>query len=209
MTATLEPVFTPERCGSLYGHSRSSVFGFCYDHSGTLVALSVQASNTSIEQIHYKLQGQEDTIMLQPSDRNDHTRSGYSRKDHFTIIKTPIPDTNEISMLMINHSMKRPIKDALWTHVWYRGDEAFKVELFHRVRQIVYLPVLEKWSSFLYRKGMVTVPGFRRAPLCGIFTKRPKDHWLSAGFSIGYVMNSREEWEKLITDGLKNKEIEI
>lgn len=211
MTALHADVFKPERIGNLYGHSKSSVFGFCSDHAGILVALSVQASNTTIEQLHMKLQRQEDSISLQTDYQVEgfSTRSGYSRKDHFTVVKTAIPDTNEISMIMINDSMFKPIKDASFTHVWYRNDEDFKRELFYRVREIVYIPVLEKWSSYLYMKGMTTAPGYRRNPMCGVFTKRPAKSWLTAGFSIGYVMNSREEWETLITAGLKTGAIEI
>lgn len=212
--------YAPKMLGHVYGMSRVSVFGMAYDHEQTLIALSVQGPQTSIEQVHYKVQGQEDRFYVtlestEDGDRYDSSRSAYPRKSHYRIIKTAIPDTSDVSMIMLNDTLFAPVRGTSWTHVFMHDAEAFKREVFLRVKNICYFPVLEAWKDYLTMYGMSAE--FMGQPLCGklIGHGEKKDTygynapWMSAGFSIGYIRNEREPWEKLISEGLSKGLISI
>lgn len=205
------PVYDPVKCGELAGYSKATVYGFTYDASSLLIALSVQAPSITVEQIHYTLQGQDKSVTLDST--GSHARYVGSKKSHYKVFKTPIPDTSEVSLIMLNQTMFRPVEDRFYTHVWYHSEEQFMEELFLRVRMLVYVPVKREWKEYLYRAGQRTF--VRQFPMCDRLTymgpaeKGIQRNWMSAGFSIAYIYADREAWEKVISDGLRTRQIEI
>lgn len=201
--------YKPVRVGSWYDQARATVYGFAFDHENTLIALSVQANNITTEQIHYKIQGQNYSFSLQSATGLGYSRHARTHDCHFEVVKNPIPDTSDVSMILLNESLFKINKDLAYTHVWYRNSEDFKNELWQRVKEIVYCPVLPEWASYLMTKGMTTE--VRRVPLCGRLTNitESSSSWLSAGFDIAYIANNREAWQKVISDGLNQGKITV
>ena len=202
--------YAPIKCGAISGQSKATLYGCAYDWDMMLVALSVQAPATTAEQIHYLLQGQENQITI--NETGAHFRYLSPRKSKFKVIKTPIHDTSEVSLIMLNMSLFKPPKESAFTHVWYHDEDQFKLEVFHRVSQIVYIPVKREWAGYLTMYGAATeVYG---KPMAGrlrhLGPENPDEkNWQSAGFDIGYIRNYREPWESLISQGLKKGLIEI
>lgn len=195
--------YIPDRCGAIFQEARTSVYGVALDYSQALIALAVLAPATTIEKIHFTLQSQEAALSIMRLDSNDrYNRTVRSVKYHFRTRKTAIPDTSDVSLILLNDSLFAPIKDMVWTHVWYHSEEQFKLEVFQRVRQIVYDPVKVEWAGYLAMYGASTE--YDRKPLCGRLQQRDGQHqdWMSAGFSVGYILNSREQWEAMIEKGL-------
>lgn len=202
--------YIPDRCGSVSQHSRTVCYGLALDHAQTLVALSVHGPATQTEQLHYKLQGQDESIsVLMSLSGEGYSRHAFSKKSHFRIFKAAIPDTSDVSLIMLNESLFQPIREMDWTHVFYNSADAFKLEVFFRVRQISYVAVKKEWAGYLAMYGSST-DKFGH-PLCGRLNKRSPTmkSWLSAGFDIGYIRNDRQAWETLIASGLEKNLISI
>lgn len=208
-TPILQVPYTPVRIGSWHDQAKMSVYGMAYDHTNSLIALSVMGAQIGVEQIHYKSQGQEYSFSLNPASGYGWMRHARTHKAHYEILKVPIPDSSDVSMIMLNDSLFKISKDMDFTHVWYYNAEAFKEELWQRVAQIVYIPVLPEWGSYLVTHGMAKE--INRRAMCGRLVNAADDryNWMCAGFDIGFILNDREAWTKLISDGLNKKLIRL
>lgn len=197
--------YAPRLCGTVHQAGKINVYGLAYDPSNDLVALSLHGPATLIESLHFSIQGQTYNFTLSPLD-SDYT--GFHRRCksvnyHYKVLKKAIPDTNDLSMIMMNESLFSVIPDRDFCHVHYRNEEDFKREVFLRVQEIVYVAVKKEWSTYLLTAGRGVETRSRRA-LCGRLSNvKESSSWMCAGFDIGYISTSRQAWEQLISEGLK------
>lgn len=201
--------YTPMAVGYVADKRKVHVMGVAYDYDGILLCLSVIGPNTLTEAIHYDLQGQEHTIQITPAG-SGYNRFVHSRKNHFTVIKRPIPDTSDHNLILINDTIKEPDKDFKWTFVPYLDEEDFKTRLYYRVKQIVSIPLKFEWREWLYFKGTTDFSDTARGLCQKAKTAVEGDrNWTAAGFSVGLIYNSQELWEKTVSEGLRRRQIFI
>lgn len=202
--------YRPFLVGNIAQRDRASVLGWAHDYDGLLVALSVQGSNTLIEQMHADYQRNSTYVQLYVrSGLRGPNRYAQTHGVHYQIFKAPIPDSSDISMIMLSDTFMGPVEEMNFTHVPYLGVEDFIRRVYYRVKSIVHLPIKPEWASHLYRVGGETMLGM--SPLCGVLKQRDEESrdWTASGFEVGYIRNKRESWESLICNGLASGNITI
>lgn len=198
--------YEPVNIGKIHMKLSTVVYGLAYDHNRMLIALSIQGPNTQIEQVHYELQGADRSLSVIVNRSTDEfDRAVYSKSSHFKVFKSPIPDTNEVSMIMLNDQIFEMREEQTTTFLKAPSLEVFKNELYHRVKSIVYCTVEPEWTDYLYTAGLSKRDPTSRQMMCGVLPNRKETHsWMSAGFNIGYCVCDREMWTDLISSGIKN-----
>lgn len=211
--SVMEGYHVPMYIGYVNGRSSVKVLGAAYDQTTQLIALSVYGPSTAVEALHYDMQNSDKLVTIETEWGFGYSRRMKAGKRHFRIIKAPIPDSTDVHMIMVSDLMSQIDPAHQFTFDWFEDDESFKQRMFHRIRSMVYVSVLPQWTDYLYLQGSLRkFDGSSR--MCGRLPNKVRkgehaetNYWMACGFDIGYIANSREAWEKIISDGLANRAI--
>ena len=199
------PVFV----GKVSFAGSAACFGWAHGIEQELVAVSVMGGTTTIEAIWAGVMSG-NSIAVQRSDESTEkywsARYGYTSGSSYKAYKSAVPNSSYISMIMLNQSLLHFNPSS---HYLYLPDiDDLEERFFRRLKKICYLPVMRPWVKYLIHRGKALDTGNARDRICGSLDSS-SDYWVSKGFKIFWMKNDRNRWEKIITDGLKSKNISI
>lgn len=195
----VDAFYHPTLCGSISVSGRVSVFGWSVDKDSILVALAVQGSSTGVRAVWSAVVNGKQTLYMQKDDRTyGQSKMAYARGEYESYMQ-PVPDSNYLSMIVVSKSaFANHPSESRYLYIPDCADEMdLNNRLYHRIKEISTDPILPQWSDYLRKEG-------QRAMLCD-----PLSEFSSMGFKFWWMLNDRERWETVVSEGLSKGRIKI